>query len=755
MSGRGRGDGGAAAGGSRHLLSGKAKKEQLLAKREKERVKAEKLAAWEKRQQAATEQQIRDRHNPQQPPDEHDDDEEDDEADGTEKHSRAEIHHTAADEDDDGVLAVRRLDITKPTATHTQSHPPQPRTSTDAHTTAAASATSAVPQFAPLETSGQPLRNKLRTLFAKESTEEVEQRKLQSRQPLRRHSPLDGHCPSIDPWRTVIPLPARPPWTANTTAQQLHEAEEAAFTAWLESIYGKWPAERLNHFEHNLEVWRQLWRVVEQSDVLLCIVDIRFPLINFPPALYDYVVNKSHKPLLVLLNKVDLVPRRVVDDWHRYFHRLYPQLPVVAYTSKPRETGSTNEEFDVLVRNRWKVAGGSLVLGEAYGVDELMAMCRAVVKERVAGLSDEVKEKFSFEPTYIIDAEGQGDDGEEKETKGDDAKDEQAEAESDGHGKGKSKGKSRRRHKAGKSKQSRDDNNDDGGEEEENDEGAEEEEEHEEKAVEPPTRYSRLFGKLEDQSTASSSSTTRPPAPYITIGTIGAPNAGKSSLINSLAHRKLVSVSKTPGHTKYLQTLFLNRYTRLCDAPGLVFPAVDMPRALQVLAGCFPIAQTRDPYSAVKLLAECVPLERVYKLRPVPVDDRGEWTYEDDGKWEWTAWSVCEAMAWQKGYRNKHGVLDLYRAANAILRDELDGTVVMYTTPPHDEDGHTGTDTAAAMTVASGGRAGKGRGQEKRDADSDDEGNEAVSTHGKRGKRGKGKRRQQSTSDDDNDTDER
>ena len=164
----------------------------------------------------------------------------------------------------------------------------------------------------------------------------------------------------------------------------------------------------------------------------------------------------------------------------------------------------------------------------------------------------------------------------------------------------------------------------------------------------------------------------------------------QSSLINSLARRKLVSVSKTPGHTKYLQTLFLNPHTRLCDCPGLVFPAVDLPKALQTLAGSFPIAQTRDPYSAVRLLAERVPLEKVYKLRPTPVDERGEYTYaegeEGEGGWEWTAWSICEAFAYQKGYRNRHGVLDLYRAANAICRDALEGVVVLVThsrTSPH------------------------------------------------------------------------
>jgi len=32
---------------------------------------------------------------------------------------------------------------------------------------------------------------------------------------------------------------------------------------------------KLSYFELNLETWRQLWRVIEMSDILLVIVDIR------------------------------------------------------------------------------------------------------------------------------------------------------------------------------------------------------------------------------------------------------------------------------------------------------------------------------------------------------------------------------------------------------------------------------------------------------------------------------------------------
>lgn len=34
----------------------------------------------------------------------------------------------------------------------------------------------------------------------------------------------------------------------------------------------------VGHFELNLETWRQLWRVIEMSDVLLLVVDCRYPV---------------------------------------------------------------------------------------------------------------------------------------------------------------------------------------------------------------------------------------------------------------------------------------------------------------------------------------------------------------------------------------------------------------------------------------------------------------------------------------------
>jgi len=87
---------------------------------------------------------------------------------------------------------------------------------------------------------------------------------------------------------------------------------------------------------------------------------------------------------------------------------------------------------------------------------------------------------------------------------------------------------------------------------------------------------------------------------FLTLGFIGHPNVGKSTLINTLNGKKVCSTSRTPGHTKYKQTVFLNDTVMLCDCPALVFPAVDVPKILQVVFGISPIAQIREPYSSIR-----------------------------------------------------------------------------------------------------------------------------------------------------------
>ena len=56
---------------------------------------------------------------------------------------------------------------------------------------------------------------------------------------------------------------------------------------------------------------------------------------------------------------------------------------------------------------------------------------------------------------------------------------------------------------------------------------------------------------------------------------IGIPNVGKSTLINRLAHKKVVNVGNKPGVTKNLSWIRVNSDIELLDSPGILWPKLD------------------------------------------------------------------------------------------------------------------------------------------------------------------------------------
>lgn len=137
--------------------------------------------------------------------------------------------------------------------------------------------------------------------------------------------------------------------------------------------------------------------------------------------------------------------------------------------------------------------------------------------------------------------------------------------------------------------------------------------------------------------------------------------------MNALMGKKVVSVSKTPGHTKHFQTIFLTKNVRLCDCPGLVFPS-SVPRKLQVLIGSYPIAQLREPFASIRYLAERIDLIKTLNIKV-------------DGLW--SAMEICDAWALSRGFLTaKAGRPDTNRGANSILRMALSGQITLTLFPP-------------------------------------------------------------------------
>ncbi|CAM9010304.1 unnamed protein product [Wickerhamomyces anomalus] len=119
-----------------------------------------------------------------------------------------------------------------------------------------------------------------------------------------------------------LTVPRRPEWDESMTRFQLDRQEKEAFLDWRRELARLQENEDLllTPFERNLEVWRQLWRVVERSDLIVQIVDARNPLMFRSPDLEKYV--KELNPLkknLLLVNKADLLTPKQRRSWAAYF----------------------------------------------------------------------------------------------------------------------------------------------------------------------------------------------------------------------------------------------------------------------------------------------------------------------------------------------------------------------------------------------------------------------------------------------------
>ncbi|KAG4071382.1 hypothetical protein HA402_004086 [Bradysia odoriphaga] len=122
--------------------------------------------------------------------------------------------------------------------------------------------------------------------------------------------------------KNLLKIPRRPKWTAEMSAQDLQTKENLSFLEWRRGLAMLQEDDGLllTPYEKNLEFWRQLWRVVERSDVVVQIVDARNPLLFHSEDLERYVKEVSeHKMNMVLVNKADFLTEQQRHIWAEYF----------------------------------------------------------------------------------------------------------------------------------------------------------------------------------------------------------------------------------------------------------------------------------------------------------------------------------------------------------------------------------------------------------------------------------------------------
>ena len=123
---------------------------------------------------------------------------------------------------------------------------------------------------------------------------------------------------------TELSVPRRPEWDETTTPEELERNEHRAFLDWRraiavreEELMRSQSSASVTPFEKNIEVWRQLWRVLERCSCLLQLVDARNPLFYLSADLKEYAESLG-KPMMVLINKSDYLSAKQRAQWRDY-----------------------------------------------------------------------------------------------------------------------------------------------------------------------------------------------------------------------------------------------------------------------------------------------------------------------------------------------------------------------------------------------------------------------------------------------------
>ncbi|KAL3153855.1 hypothetical protein ABBQ32_013427 [Trebouxia sp. C0010 RCD-2024] len=119
-----------------------------------------------------------------------------------------------------------------------------------------------------------------------------------------------------------LTIPRRPEWNTDMAPEILEQRERASFLEWRRDLAKLEDEEGLvlTPFEKNLEVWRQLWRVLERSDIVVQVLDARDPLRYRSEDLEAYSLDlHPTKGSVLLLNKADLLPAALRSAWADYF----------------------------------------------------------------------------------------------------------------------------------------------------------------------------------------------------------------------------------------------------------------------------------------------------------------------------------------------------------------------------------------------------------------------------------------------------
>eukprot|EP01129_Flabellula_baltica_P001821 TRINITY_DN11729_c0_g1_i1.p1 TRINITY_DN11729_c0_g1~~TRINITY_DN11729_c0_g1_i1.p1 ORF type:complete len:539 (+),score=154.84 TRINITY_DN11729_c0_g1_i1:52-1668(+) len=154
----------------------------------------------------------------------------------------------------------------------------------------------------------------------------------------------------------------------------------------------------------------------------------------------------------------------------------------------------------------------------------------------------------------------------------------------------------------------------------------------------------------------------------ISVGFVGYPNVGKSSVINTISSKKVCNVAPIPGETKVWQYITLFKKIFLIDCPGVVYPSSSESETDIVLKGVVRVENLKNPSEYIPGLLSRTKKEYIQKTYDILA-----WEDHED---------FLDQFARKTGKLLKKGEPDLETSAKMVLHDWLRGKIPYFSPPP-------------------------------------------------------------------------
>ena len=160
----------------------------------------------------------------------------------------------------------------------------------------------------------------------------------------------------------------------------------------------------------------------------------------------------------------------------------------------------------------------------------------------------------------------------------------------------------------------------------------------------------------------------------VRVMVVGAPNTGKSTLINALAGRKAAVTGDKPGVTKDFKWIMTGGRLELMDMAGVLWPRIANAKSGICLTALGSVKEevvdvVKVAYETLKIMAEIYPnlLTERYGV------ELNLETQEDDGYFQDPFYDIFLAMAKKRGCIMSGGRIDEERFARLFLNDLKEG----------------------------------------------------------------------------------